>query len=195
MVLLRLLLTQSGHLSRVGPRQCAQAGPEQADLEADKAPKRPDWPLPEEAPAETPEEPEPVDPTSNELDGDPTPAQQFATAILDQAEHSAEVSDAFDRMPSAVQVAITDELGLAPDTAAPELSDGQLETFQSDADGLELWGEWGEDAPLKAAQVQHRWNRLREAVPESDLPAFDEFVGSLPPAAFKEALRRLAGGR
>ncbi len=99
----------------------------------------------------------------------------------------------FDRMPSAVQVAITDELGLAPDTAAPELSDDQLETFRSDADGLELWEEWGEAAPSKAAQVQHRWTRMRDAVPESDRPAFDDFVDRLPPAAFQEALRRLAG--
>ena len=112
--------------------------------------------------------------------------------MLDQAEHSAEVSDAFDRMPSSVQVAIADELEAEADQSAPLILEEDLEDFIGDAIGGELWEEWGENAEYRFSVLHHRFNRLRNSIPESDQRAFDDFVDNLPPAAAKEALRRLA---
>ena len=129
----------------------------------------------------------------SEPPADLTPAQQFATAVLEEVERSDEVVDAFDRMPSSIQIAVTDEMGLLPDSEAPELTADQLEQFRSDAVGEGLMGEWGELAGHKAAIVRQRCNRMRNEIPESDRQAFDDFFDSLPVASQKAALRQLAG--
>ena len=92
-----------------------------------------------------------------------------------------------------MQEAVIAEMKLAPHTHADQLKESQIAQFRADKLGAELWDEWGEDAEHKYAVVRQRWNRLRNAMPESERPALDDFLDSLPPAALKEAFRQLAG--
>ena len=92
-----------------------------------------------------------------------------------------------------MQEAVIAEMKLAPDTHADQLTESQIAQFRADKLGAELWDEWGEESEHKYAVVRQRWNRMLNSIPEGDKENLLDFVDTLPPAAFAEVLRRLAG--
>lgn len=150
-------------------------------------------PVPENAMAPTDVVPDSIFASPEDLDPETAPALDMAKAVLAEDASWADTIAGFtEHLTVAAQDALVAEMAAQPAIDAEHLTPDQIVRFTSTPEGKELWDEWGPNALEKATVARARLNRLIGNLPEHEVSTFDALFNSLPPAAFKEALRQLA---
>ena len=105
----------------------------------------------------------------------------------------ADVSAAFDGLPSNVQASVYREFASAYVPPQPAADAADLATFAESGTGQILTQEWGESAGRNLATALFRWDRMVENLSDRDVAAVDDFyLNRLQPNERTSILRRLA---